>query len=171
MSYHNQNMTMENTYKVMDGQNDFWGILNNVDVSQCTLYHQKFAVICKSRSSKNLLLSKDRRGLFDFTIWGTVSHNKATELCIEELANDRLGEAPQNIKLLGISEPETIGSNFVFYYEIHYSDKFIRNVILKEDLTVLEIEEFQNLCTYFPEDVAPLLRRAAPIYKLFHSQD
>lgn len=170
MSYHDKNMT-ENTYKVMDGKNDFWGILSNADISKCTLYRHDFAVMCKSRCSKSILLSRDSNGLFDFAIWGNVCHNKAVELCIEEEANNRLGETPLGIKLFGISPPKTIDENFISYYEIHYSEKFMRNVILRDTLTVLEIVEFQNLCAYFPEDVSPLLRETSQsVYKLFSGQ-
>lgn len=171
MSHPFQHFVPGNTYKVVDNENRFWGILGNADISKCTLYHHNIAAICKSSSSKDIVLYKDMRGVFDFTIRGTVCHDQSFEACIDELACIRLGEKPLDIKFSGISRPHDTQSNFISYYEIYYSEKFIRNVICGGNLTILDIEEFQNLCTFFPKDIDPLLRESAhSIYELFPAQ-
>lgn len=161
-----------NLHKVVDGNNNLWGILCNVDLSKCTLYNHNFAAICRSRSSSKIVLYKAMQSCFDFTIWGTVCHNQSVEDCIVEGAEKILGEKPQNIKYFGSSSPKDAKSNFVSYYEIHYSENFIKNVICGGDLSILDIGEFHNLCAYFPKDVSPLLREtASTVYGLFHPQN
>lgn len=171
MSYRYKSIAPENTYKVVDSQNTFWGILSNADISKCTLYYHKLAAICRSRSSKKILLYKDRQGDFDFTVWATASHNKSFEASLEEQARLRLGESPLAIKPLGLTSPSDTYPFFISYYEICYSANFIKNVICRENLFLLEIEEFHNLCAFFPEDIVPLLRETAhSIFNLFSSE-
>ena len=168
MFHEEYNGNSDNFRVVVDKNNRFFGLFDKKNIRGASLFYRTLAVLVRNKKKSCVLLYKSQLSLFDFTFSTNHDYDKSSEDVIESKSLNLFGEKPLQIMEIGTIEPEGDRiSNFTTFFEIYYPDSFLRNAIRQDIFSLQDNAEFINLCRFYPQDIAPLLRKTAlALYKL-----